>query len=427
MLALMGRHRGLPLRVKNDMKFQYKAKKGPQEIIEGFVEADQHDQAVARVAALGLVPIHVLEALNAMEKPAKSGWGMPRSEAGPKSSFKELMMFTRQMSDLMESSVPILRSLQIVIRQTSKPDFHHILSEIHDAVRDGMPLSQAMLKYPKSFPSYYSQMVRAGEMGGQLNVIFRRLADSVEKQQDMRLKIRSSLAYPLLIMGVGCVTVFILVTFIVPKISVMFEDVGQQLPLPTMILLNVSGWLASFWWLLILVMVVGSYAAARWMATSQGRRSCDGLLLKIPAIGAFLKMASSAQFCRTLATLLESGVPLNNALEAASQTVNNEIFREQVHDLSERIVRGESLSSALQRVSFFPEMLMNMVAVGEETGQIEKSLAKAADSYERQTDETMRTVISLLGPLVLVVVVSIVGCVVLALLLPILQMNMLIQ
>lgn len=409
------------------MKFQYKAKKGPQEIIEGFIDADHIDQAVARVAALGLVPVDVSEVSRSSEESAASKRKTLLMASGPKSSFKDLVVFTRQMSDLVESSVPILRSLQIVIRQTSRPEFQKIISEIHDAVRDGMPLSQALAKYPRSFPSYYAQMVRAGEMGGQLNVIFRRLADSVEKQQDMRNKIRSSLAYPFLIFGVGCMTVFVLVTFIVPKISVMFEDMGQQLPLPTMILITVSDWLSSFWWILMIVIGFGVYAALRWVGTDQGRRKRDGLILKIPAIGSFLKMASSAQFCRTLSTLLESGVPLNNALEAASQTVNNEVFRSEVHDLSERVIRGESLSASLRKVSFFPEMLINMIAVGEETGQMEKSLAKAADSYDRQTDETMRTVISLLGPLVLVVVVSIVGCVVLALLLPILQMNMLIQ
>jgi len=407
------------------MQFHYTAKKGPNDLVEGTLEADHRDQAVSRVTALGLIPVDISEVR--ASAPAKNAEAKARRPTRAGVAFKDVVAFTRQMSDLTEAAVPILRSLQIVIKQTSRPELRNILSEIHDMVRDGMPLSQALMKYSRIFPSYYPQMINAGEAGGQLDVIFRRLADSLEKQQDMRLKVQSSLAYPLLILGVGLMTVFILVTFIIPKISVMFEDTGQALPLPTLILLKLSAWLSSFWWLILIATGFGIFSAARWINTEQGRRGCDEMILKIPAVGNFLKMAACAQFCRTLSTLIESGVPLNSALDAAARTVDNTLFRSQIDDLSRRITAGESLSAGLQRVSFFPEMLVNMIAVGEETGHLEKSLAKAADTYERQTDETMRAVISLLGPLVLVIVVGIVGCVVLALLLPILQMNLLIQ
>lgn len=408
------------------MKFQYKAKKGPQETVEGVIEADHREQAIVRVAALGLTPVDVTEMTASAAKVSGTHKAASRGMSA-QGSFRDLVVFTRQMSDLVESSVPMLRSLQIIIRQTANPDFRKILADVHDAVRDGSSLSQALLKYPRQFPSYYSQMVRAGEMGGQLNVIFRRLADTLEKQQDMRQKVQSSLAYPALIFGVGVLTVFVLVAFIIPKIAVMFDDMGQSLPWPTLVLIRISGWLSVFWWVFVLAGGFGIYVLRRWSQTPGGRRAMDEYILKIPAVGAFLKMASSAQFCRTLATLLESGVPLNVALTAAAQTVNNQMYRQQIQDVAQRVTRGESLTDGLRRVAFFPEILINMIAVGEETGQLERSLAKAADTYERQTDETMRTVISLLGPIVLVFVVGIVGCVVLALLLPILQMNLLVQ
>lgn len=407
--------------------FKYRAKEGPEKIVSGVIESKDLDKAVAEIIRLGLTPLDV----DVYQAPRKSS----DSAAPPASVFfrrravslSQSAAFTRQMSDLLDASVPMLRALEIVLRQTRDPVLKPIVSQIRDLVKDGSSLSSALGRFPDVFSPFYIHMVRAGELGGRLEVILGRLADSLEKMEDIQGRVRSSLAYPLLVLAVGGVTVFILLTFIIPRLSAMFYDLDQALPLPTVVLMGISSFFARFWWLMVAAVGLGVAYGGQWAASPQGRARLDRMKLKIPFLGNFITMVVVARFARTAGTLLESGVTITDTLNAVRLTVDNTVFQEDIERIALEVQGGSTLKTALGKSLLFPDMVANMISVGEEAGQLERGLYKIADIFERQSDQVVKAMLSLLGPLVLIVIVSIVGFAVIAMLLPILQMNLLIQ
>lgn len=416
-------------------KFFYKAKNGPTQIVDGFIEAQTKSGAIREIVTMGLTPLDIVLATDRSTVVREQGRptytalkNFRLSLPSPRSvSSRDIVLFTRQLCDLVEASVPLLRVLQIVSRQTRPPYFKSIVEQMYLFVQNGGSLSEALVRYPAIFPSFYVNMVKTGEVGGQLDKVLQRLADHLEKEYETRAKIKSSLAYPAFVLGVGVLTVFVLLTFVIPRLSVMFEDLDQALPLPTLILIHLSGFFARYWWLLIGIFVIIKIYWGQWARSTQGRLWCDGFLLRIPLLGEFVKAAETARFTRTLATLLESGVPLTSALNAIYPTIDNMIMRDEIKKVSKAVTEGQALRSALGQCSFFPEMVVDMVGVGEESGRLEKGLYKIAETLERQTDQTVKVIMSLLGPIVLVVIVSLVGFAVIAMLLPIFRMNLLIQ
>lgn len=413
-------------------RFTYKAKSGPHKIVDGLLEAPTHSGAIRQVLAMGLTPLEVAEA--AEISPPKEGRVLRAyknikllSVPSRALSSHEIAFFTRQMSDLVEAAVPLLRSLQIVERQARHAALKNIIHQMSVLVQNGGSLSGALAQHPSVFPAFYVNMVRTGEVGGRLPNVLARLAEHLEKEQEIRSKIRSSLAYPLLILATGILTVFVLLTFVIPRLSVMFEDLEQALPLPTVILVNISGFFSRYWWLLAAVFVIIKIYWQRWVRSPQGRLRWDAAKLKMPFLGEFIRTVEIGRFVRTLATLLESGVTVTAALEALEPTIDNAILREEIKKTAKAVTDGLSLKSALGQSSFFPEMVTSMVAVGEESGRLEKGLYKIAETLERQADQTVKVIMALLGPAVLIVIVSLVGFAVIAMLLPILRMNLLIQ
>lgn len=407
--------------------FKYRAKEGPEKIVSGVIESKDLDKAVAEIIRLGLTPLDV----DVYQAPRKSS-----DSAAPHASifFKRRAVslsqsaaFTRQMSDLLDASVPMLRALEIVLRQTRDPVLKPIVSQIRDLVKDGSSLSSALGRFPDVFSPFYIHMVRAGELGGRLEVILGRLADSLEKMEDIQGRVRSSLAYPLLVLAVGGVTVFILLTFIIPRLSAMFYDLDQALPLPTVVLMGISSFFARFWWLMVAAVGLGVAYGGQWAHSPAGRARLDRMKLKIPFLGNFITMVEVARFARTAGTLLESGVTITDTLNAVRLTIDNTVFQEDIERIASEVQGGSTLKAALGKSLLFPDMVANMISVGEEAGQLERGLYKIADIFERQSDQVVKAMLSLLGPLVLIVIVSIVGFAVIAMLLPILQMNLLIQ
>lgn len=406
--------------------FNYTAKEGPQKQVQGVIEAQNLDQAIQKIVSLGLTPVEV-------DLPQETNSSVGKIPVKASFSFfkkirpKDIMAFTRQMCDLVEASVPILRALKVVADQTENQIFREIVVEMHKTVSDGGSLSDALAQKKDLFSDLYISMVKTGEVSGQLEKVLLRLASYLEKEQETKAKVQSSLAYPTLIMVVGILTVFVLLTFVIPRLSVMFDDLDQSLPLPTIILTSVSNIFAQYWWLMVAVIgMIGVYFN-RWRATDIGGYRFDMFLLELPLVGDFIKKNEVGRFARTLATLVESGISITVALEAVWETVENRVLRLQLKRVAEDVSNGVGLGKAMETSSFFPHMAINMISVAEETGRLEKGLYKIADTYERQTDESVKTLISLLGPLVLVAIVTVVGFVVIAMLLPIFQMNTLIQ
>ena len=411
-------------------KFFYKAKQGPQRIVDGVIDADNLTSAIHKIVGLKLTPLDVgLEPFIESKEAKKSSPVMSRLSFrfGSRVSQADVVLFTRQMSDLVDASVPILRSLQIVSNQSQNLFFKDVAVKMAAAVKDGGSFSDALAQHPQAFSNIYVNMVRAGEVSGQLEVILLRLADYLEEDMETRNKIKSGLAYPSLILIVGFVTVFVLLTFVIPRLSTMFDDLNQSLPLPTIILVNLSGFLARYWWLIIGVIIFIVMSIQRNLKTERGRRRYDEMVLKVPLLGEYIKIIEVGRFARTLGTLLQSGVVITTALKSVYAVAENSVVRDVIKKIADDVANGASLANAMRQSGFFPEMAVNMVAVGEETGRLERGLHKIAHTFEQQSSRITKVMVELLGPLVLVGIVSIVGFVVVAMLLPIFKMNLIVQ
>jgi len=406
-------------------KFSYKAKQGPGQIIDDVIEADDLNSAVNKVMALGYAPVEVVPQ---KDIPAKRSKDISIFSAGAgRVPLSHIAVFTRQMYDLVDSNVPILRALRLVLKQIKHVAFRGIVTDVCTFVENGGSFSDALAKHPRVFSRLYMSMVKAGERGGNLSIVLNRLADFVEKELDVKAKVRMAMFYPSLIMGVGVMTIFILMTFVIPRLTVMFDDLGQTLPLATVILVAVSSIFARFWWLLLGLGVLGGVQLKYLKNTPQGKLWMDTLLLKMPVLGNFIKDVEIGRFSRTLGTLLESGVVIVSALGSVCEVLENEVLRQEIQKVAEEVKKGGSLTKAMGKCAFIPEATVNMMAVGEETGAFERSLYKLADSHERKSDAAVKTLTSLIGPILILCIGTMVGFIVIAVLLPLFQMNMIMQ
>ncbi len=404
-------------------KFSYKAKKGPNEILEGVIEAENIDQAVLKIKGQGLIAIDI----NIYKEPKKRLKSSAKKNIFNKYiSFSELVRFTRQIYDLTDANIPVLRALNIVSEQNTNSSFRKVLTDIRTSVEDGNSFSSALCQYPQIFSPLYVNMVKAGEMAGNLNVVLGRLADFLEKDQEVSSKVKTSLIYPSLILGVGFITIFVLLTFVIPQLTEMFQDLSQALPWPTTFLINLSGFLSNFWWLIVLSFIVFVFYIKQFASSAEGKIFLDRVKLKIPILGKLIQDAEIARFSKTLGTLLDSGVTIVPSLKAVSDVLTNEILRKEAKAMSEKVFLGMSLTESLDGSKVFPQAVIAMIGVGEESGQLERSLYKIASVYEKQAEQSIKTITSLLEPILIVFIGSVVGFVVIAMLLPIFQMNLMV-
>jgi len=403
--------------------FIYKAKQGPKQIINGVVEADDLNNAIHKITALGYSPIKVSpkeEKLIKQGKPSK----ISSATSSMRVSLVHIAVFTRQMFDLVDANVPILRALRLVHKQTKQPVFKNIIAEMCGFVEHGGSFSDALTKHPQAFSRLYVNMVKAGEQSGNLGIVLDRLSDFIEKEQDVRVKVRAALFYPLLIMFVGSITIFVLMAFVIPRLTIMFDDLGQTLPLPTRILVGISSIFAKYWWLILGMGVIGVLQFKNVKKIPKGKLWLDTMILKIPVLGNFIKDVEIARFSRTLGTLLESGVVIVTALGSVCEVLENEVLRQAISMAAGEVKKGGSLTKAMSACSFIPESTVNMMAVGEETGTFERGLYKLADSHERKSEAAVKMMTSLLEPILILCIGSIVGFIVIAMLLPLFQMNL---
>jgi len=407
-------------------KFSYRAKKGVHEVIEDVVDAANIQEAVLKITQQGLSPIDIDVF---QEKKAKSALPLKSFPTFNRSriSRRQIVLLTRQMYDLVDAGIPLLRALRLLAEQDGQAALKNILEDIARFVQDGGSLSGGLARYPDVFSPLYINLVKSGESSGHLNTVLGRLADFLEKDHEVSQKAATSLIYPSLILAVGVVTVFILLSFVIPRLTEMFDELSQRLPWPTVFLISVSQFFARFWWL-VLAAAAGSFFYGQYLyRLPQKRLKFDTFQLRLPLVGEFIVNLELVRFAQTLATLLEGGVPIVEALRGVAAVVTNHALRQDVSRLAEAVAGGASLTEGLKNVAFFPSAAINMVAVGEESGQMEKALYKIAGSYERQTDQIIRAITSLLEPALIVLIGAVIGFIVVAMLLPIFQMNLIIQ
>jgi len=339
----------------------------------------------------------------------------------------QVTAFTSHLAEFIASGVPLLRALELLQKETTHPYFQTLLRDLAGRVRAGEAFSAALRRYPRIFPPYYQSLIQAGEAGGKLDAILARLAAALEKEIELQHKVAQALAYPLLVLAFGILTIFFLMTFMVPKISVIYSEFGGEFPLVTAIVLGASRWFFHLGWILVLG-IAGSavYFLLRGNLTA-AQTLWDRVSFSIPWIRKLLVQAEAARFARTLGSLLESGVTLLDALALARQTIVHTEIRSRLEGIERPIGQGKSLSETLRARRLFPETALNLIWVGESTGKLDHSLLKLGEISEKEVDRQMRLLTTLLEPIIIIVVGVVVAFIVVALLLPIFQMSLLVR
>ena len=335
---------------------------------------------------------------------------------------KQLTLFTRQLATLTQVS-PLEEALRTIARQSEQDHVRSIVGRVADGVVEGRRLGDALGREPKSFPPLYRAMVSAGESSGALPDLLERLAKLLERQSEMRGKLISALAYPIVLTCVAVLVVAALMIAVVPKVVEQFDDVGQQLPLLTRVIIAISTFLASYWWLLVLVIGLAAAAGVYALRNESFRLGFDRGILRLPLIGRLIRDLHAARMARTLSTMIESRLPLVEGLKLTVGTVQNRALRKATQELVENVRSGGSLSGAMARSGVFPPLLVYLAASGESAGRLDVMLARAADYLEREFDNFTATALSMLEPAIIVVMGGIVTTIVLAILLPILQLE----
>lgn len=400
-------------------QYKYTAKGAGENVIHGTLDAKNEEAVLHQLEKQALFPLSITLADGAIA---------PTLETSPHKLKKhELSSLTRQIYDMISSGVSLLKALEIVESQSHNKVLKGILETLIQSVRQGQKLSEALKSFPAVFPPFFISLVRSGEESGSLDQVLMRLADHAESQEELRSKIKAALAYPVFVLAVGLFVIAILLTFVIPKMSGIFEDLGQSLPLLTRVLVGISQWISQFWWFLGTLGLALSLGFRRHYAGPEGKRFWQGALLKLPFFGKMHRDTEMARFARTLHMLLANGVPFVRALEIVCEAASDVSFKEQILDLQQGLGKGERLREGLKRAPFLPPNLVNMLIVGEESGQLERSLKRIAESLERSIDRNVKLGTSLLEPLMILIIGSFVGLIALGMLLPIFQINFLVR
>ncbi len=410
----------------------YKAKRGPKEIVSGELKADSEAAAISRIESMGMVPVivSVKEAVGHAPEPDKHAEERltispvnhkPKTvNRGLPAKPRDIDVFTRQLATLVKTNVPMLRSLALIADETESKGFRSVVADLERQVKEGKMLSEAMECYPIIFDNLYLNMVKSGEKGGVLDEILRRLAEHREKAEEIRRKIQAAMAYPALMIIVGIITIFVMLTYFLPKLTGLFTNMKQALPLPTKILIGLSGFMSANWYWFLIVIIFAVVVLGRVKPGSKKKLFFDMLKLHIPVIKKLVKNGEVAKFSRSLELLLKNGIPIYESLELAIDTLDNDALRERLGHVREDILgKGSTLSESLKRVDIFPKFAINMIAVGEESGKLDDSLTEIGDAYEREIQQAIKLITTLLEPLLILAVGAIVGFIVFAMLLPI--------
>lgn len=398
-------------------RFRYVALDRGGKTVTGEIAAENPEEVKHRLRDMGYFPSSVGEAAQVSLGPPK------RMRRGRGVTGSDIVVITRQLADMTAARLPMFRSLSVLVEQAGRATLRDLLEAIRTDVREGQPLSEALQRYPRHFPDLYVNMVRAGEASGHLDAVLLRLAEFLEKSMQRRAQVISALLYPAVLITVAVSAVAFIIGFLIPKLSVLFEELEQALPLITRILLGVADALSAIWWMLAIVIVVVVIGIRSYARTEAGKASLDLLSLRLPLLGPIWHKMAVSRLARTLGTMMSGGVPILAALEISGNAVANRPLSRAVEAVREEVREGTSIAAALERAAVFPPLLIHMAGVGEETGQLPEMMARVADSLDFEVDSTLGRLSTLLEPIIIVVMGIIVGFIVLAVLLPIFQIN----
>jgi len=401
--------------------FKYVAKDGPKNV-EGTIEAQSKEEAVDKINQRGYIPVRLTTSLESVDEAASTA--ASRHIFAPRVKSKDVTIFSRQLASFVKSGVPILRGLTIIAEQCENPAFQKVLIEIRSEIEEGADFSSTLKKYPKIFPPLYVAMIHSGESSGNLHEVLLRIADHRQKQEAIIAHVRSALAYPILMILVGGGSIFFMLTFVMPKMMRVFVRLDQELPAPTKFLLGISNAFQHGWgWILGLLAII-IFLYMQGAKTKAQQAIISRFVLKIPIFGSFVHKNELARFNRTLELLIKSSIPILKALKTAIPILKNTVIQDALLKSYKDLEEGGSFGKSLMRSNVFPKFMTSLIVVGEESGRLDEALAEIASTYERDTDEMIKVMTSLLEPILILVMGLIVGFIVVAMLLPIFQINM---
>lgn len=410
-------------------KFKYRAKEPSGNTIEGVIEALSDEEAIDKINRLGYLPMKV-ETLSRSEPPSsgkKTAVSIQVTRAG-KIRGRDITIFSQQIASLLRAGVPLLKGLVIIAEQSDNPHFKNLLHQIHNEIHEGKTFSNALANYPKFFPPLYLSLISAGESSGSLDQVLIKITVHRQKQEEILSKVRAALTYPALMALTGVGTIIFMLTFVMPKLLGIFSNLGGALPLPTRILIQLSNAFRQGWvWGILAVLAVVILMFSRFKSSKVQKNFISLLKLRTPLIGSFILKSEIARFTRTLELLLKSGIPIIKAIELTSPVVGNEILKDEFLRCLQQLKEGGSFGKSLRKGKWFPSFMTNLVIIGEESGKLDEGLAEVAAFYERETDEALRTLTTLLEPLMILVMGLIVGFIVIAMLLPMFELNMMVK
>ena len=402
--------------------YSYKATDTSGKIIKGSLDVPDEKGVAAKLHSMGYIPIRISppgrERISLDFDLSKSVGAVFK-----RASTKDVMTFTLDLSVLLEAGLPVDKALSILAAVTEKDRFKEIIKDVLKNIEGGSYLSDALAKHPAVFSSFYVNMIKAGEAGGILDNVLNRLGVFLESAQELRDYIKAAMVYPAFLAFVGGISIIILLTFVIPKFSVIFSDMGQTIPLSTRFLLGFSEILRVYWWAIIGVSAAGYLFLRRYAGTRAGRIKIDKYKMKLPVSGELVKKIETARFTRTLGTLMKSGVPILQALLLVKDIIGNRVIAKSIEDIYERVKKGESLSKPVSDSGVFPSLAIEMITVGEETGKLDEMLLKVADNYEKIVRNMVKKFISFLEPAMILVMGLVVGFIVISMLMAIFSIN----
>jgi len=395
--------------------FEYTGRTRAGEVVSGERSADTMESAVAALRREQVLVTRITP-VKAKSEPT------PRAAArakGKKVGSKNLAIFTRQFSVMIDAGLPLVQCLEILGKQEEDKNFARIILQTRADVEGGAALADAMRKHPGAFDSLYTNMVAAGEAGGILDTILKRLAVYIEKNVKLKAQVKSAMTYPVAVISIAIIVVAVILWKVIPTFASLFAGLGAELPVPTLIVIWLSNALVEFMPFIIVGIVASVWGIRQYYATEKGRRVLDGLLLRAPVLGLILRKIAVARFCRTLSTLISSGVPILDGLDITARTSGNAVVEDGIMSTRRSIERGETIAVPLKETGVFPPMVSQMIGVGEATGALDTMLSKIADFYEEEVDTAVAGLLTLLEPLMIGFLGGVVGGIVIAMYLPI--------
>jgi general secretion pathway protein F len=405
--------------------YEYTALDRAGKNVAGIIDADSTVAARQKLRASGKYPVQVKETTAKARSESAAGFSMPSlfNRITP----DDIHALTRQLATLLNAGIPLVGALDALMEQTTSPPLKKIIAQVKESVNEGNSLTVSLTKHPKLFSNIFINMVRAGEASGSLDVVLDRLAEFGEHQQALKGRFQAALVYPIFMAIIGSGVLFFLLSFVVPNLTRVFTEMKQVLPLPTTILIWFSDFMRSYWWAILIVIVAIILGIKEFIKRPKGRYIWDTLKLRLPVIGQINRKIALSRFGRTLGSLLQSGVPLITSLQIVRNIVNNVLIGDVIDEAMEDIQAGKSLNLALSRSIWFPPVFRQMVSVGEQSGDLEGMLHKVADAYERDVETRITGMTALIEPIMILFMAAIVGFIVISILLPIFEMNQMIN